>query len=402
MAESEHWDETMSERRLSDGRLLPAEFNDEEATLAATLNEAFNLEAEHLPPEYAQTLLSDGRFDPVDDGYEARIMHRVFQCLELPLSDRERRAATSPRCRQAIDPPIRRYHGRQRGRANRRPSVDLGPAARRAILVALATVALFALNAVTSGAAFASMIRLFVGNGGAQLVASYPTAVGSQAAVPVNTTHAIQINPVWPGEQAQGYTFQGVDVYAGQWWSNGPLVSFRYQKTDQDGAHRLTILEFMPRNQDALQVVQDGSVSNVPVGAANAIFVAGHWMHTKNGPVWSYTDRAELICGDIGEPGLVIWIAADDLKTFDKATVQKMLRQIAQSLTHWNLSDLQPAPDSIRYVGDLQTANGSFGNDVIALVPDGSSGSSPAIYIKIAADSQGIGSDQPPSTNPRF
>ncbi len=382
MAEFEHLEEFAGMRFLQDGRTLPVDFDDDDETLAAQLNDLFNLEREELPPLYAQTLLYQGcdeaEFELASDDFEDRIAERVFQRLEMPRPL-----------------PVKRKPQPAR--------LGFTTSARHAGIAVMIVCVLVAFNAMTSGAALASMIRFIVGRGGAEVVAAYPNHVSTPVAPTTNkmADHMIRINVWWPGNTKsdylvqQGYSFKGMDVYDSQWWSNGALVTLRYVKTDAQGIHRLTVLEFMPTAHDALQVVQNGSISAVPGDGANGIFVVGRWVMSNGITSWSADQRAELISGVQGEPGLVVWIAADDVTPTNMNDMKSMLSNVAETLRPLHYGDLGDTADNIHYQGSDLSATGPFGNDVIALIPADQGSNTAAIFIRLGTD----GADPPPTVS---
>lgn len=364
--------DTQPERLLPDGRTVPADFACDDIELAAWLNGCFDVQGENLPPRYAQTLLGEPEHAAATEDFEERIAAQVFKRLHIP-----RPGPAQPVVRRALA-------------AGRTP----GRAVRRGALAVMAAVALLSLNALTSGAALASVVSLMIGGGGAKLVSHYPTQIVSEP----KTTQAVDpiphFTPQWPGPTVAGYSFQGEDIYAGRSWSDGALVSLRYQLTDAQGlVHHMTILEFVPKALKVLQVVQDGSATAIPFGANNGVFIMGHWVRHGHAMVWQQGQRAELICSGVGEPGLVLWIAADSLSDLAMPQAQALLSQFALSLRPLRYTDLPATNDSVRYLGNQLTdaIEQSFGNDVIALIPDtGSTDGQATTYLRIVpSDSAG-------------
>jgi hypothetical protein len=362
-----------SERMLVDGRHVPETFSDADAEMAQTLNDFFDIAGEELPPSYVQTVLGDPLHAPADDGLEDRIATTVFARLGL-----ERPTIPHPT-------PPRRPRKSLRDRA-RLLAQRVG---RQAALAAMALAMLISYNAIGTGMALASMLQVMAGRGGARVVGTYPTQITTHAPT---TRGARDVNvefvPRWPGNTFDGYTCIGVDILPGQWWTRGAMVALRYEKQVGTDTQHLTMLQFVPAEQVqyALQVVQDGSMSNVTIGSAQGVFVWGQWVREAHQQmIWQPNQRAELIYGapNTGDP--VTWIAADDLSNMTSAQMQTTLVNVANAMQPMHYSHMR-APGS-----DLGIVSASlsmeltspFANDVIALVPDHSNPDAPVVYVRI-------------------
>jgi len=361
------------EERLPDGRLIPADFDGDDVVMTRLFNEVFDIEGEILPPRYAQTLLGSDVSRPATDDFEERIQASVFDKLGLAVPTAGKVRPTSK-------------HGL---RWSRKQSTKSAHPLRQGLLALVAVVSIFVLNGLGTTSAFASVLRYITGQGGVQVTQSYPSKIASDPTTVAKPHHYLELAPQWAGSTIQGYTFLGMNLYDERWWSNGALVTMRYEKTDDTGVHHLTILEFMPRSQVALQVVKDGSVSNVPItNSINGVFVAGNWVHHNNVMEWNQNQRAELICQGIGDPKLVLWIAADGMTNLDIVQMQSLLSGVAKSLTPMSFTNIPSNGQGIQYI-DSRTANNlgePFGNDIIALIPDRTHADDPTVYIKVSAD----------------
>ncbi len=355
-------------RALRNGRKLPIDFTADDTEFAECLNGHFDIQNEELPPLYAQTLLSGQSHAAADDDLETRVHTGVFQSLGLSI---EKHPLTS-------ELPAQRNR-----RRNRKKTI-----AQRAVLAVMSLALIVSLNALFSGTAFASMLDVLSGNTGALFVHSYPTKItkSTPSKTSIQPDHRILFQPDWAGTVIDGYHFVGMDVYDAQWWTVGGLMTLRYIKTDAQGVHQLTILQFLPKNQVALQVVQSGSSEQIPIGSSNGVFVAGHWVRVNGVLQWETAERAELISGAIGQQGLVTWIAVDNISAnVPVETMKPFLVSVAKKLSPFQLEDLANTLEGIKYGGGVVSIGSDqpFGYDVIALTPDAALNSSSMIYIRI-------------------
>lgn len=363
---------------LPDGRKLPADCDEQEADLLLLLNDLFDVEGEDLPPRYAQTLLGDQFYSPADQDFEDRVADSVFRRLSLPRS---------------LVPSVRRPVFHTQIQRLQRAKRLFGQIGKQSVLAALSVFLLLSFSAASSGAALASMLQTIVGRGGTQGVVTLPKNLSDAPTTTATQTipdHRINFKEQWPAKTIAGYTFAGMDVFDSRWWTDGGMVTFRYRMVDAQGTHQLTILEFMPKEHVALQVVKDGSTSSVPIGAANGIFVNGRWVYHNGAAVWEPNQRAELILGSVGEPGLVIWIAADNLSGGNMDQAKQLLVNVASALKPFSLADLTDSSSNLQYLGNrlLNDINQPFGGDVIALKSGDSDSDSSTVYIQLASDSQ--------------
>ncbi len=354
-------------RILRNGRKLPIDFTADDVEIAECLNSHFDIQNEDLPPLYAQTLLSGQSHAVADDDLETRVQTGVFQSLGLNVSKH---------------PLIPNEPARKR-RVIRKKTI-----AQRAVLAVMSLALIISLNSLFSGTAFASMLDVLSGHTGALFVRSYPTKIAKSAPAnaKIQPDHRILFQPNWAGNEIDGYHFVGMDVYDAQWWTVGGLMTLQYVKTDATGVHQLTILQFLPKNQVALQVVQSGSSEQIPVGSSNGVFVAGHWVRVNGTLQWESGERAELISGNIGQQGLVTWIAVDNISSaVPVETMKPFLVSVAKKLSPFQLADLANTLEGIKYGGGVVSigADQPFGYDVIALTPDAALNSNSMIFIRI-------------------
>jgi hypothetical protein len=373
-------------RMLSDGRLAPDDFDAEDLAMAQLLNSAFHIQEEILPPRYTQTLLGNPLHEPADDDFTDRVADNVFRRLALT------------RQTPNTQPVVRRHiAARQRHQAKpRTATVKKRSVVRQSLLALAALVMLLAFESTFNGAAFANVLQyLVVGHSGVYPVKSYPTSVSKKGITTVLTPdHTVHFIEKWPGRMVDGYTISSVNIVSGVWWSDGAIVNLGYQKTDATGLHQLTILEFIPRAQVVLQVVQDGAASSMPIGAENGIFVTGHWADVNHMMTWVPGERAELISGDSDESHVVFWIAADGLSDLNATQMRAMLVDVTNSMQRVGYDQLLSVPGSIQHGdGDLSVGLGQlFKEDIIALVPDRSNPNAPTLYFKVDTSSNQQGS----------
>ncbi|HKD76496.1 MAG TPA: hypothetical protein VKB76_13420 [Ktedonobacterales bacterium] len=385
MGESKPMDETemAADRVLPDGRILPDDFDAEDAALARTLNSVYHIQREYLPPCYAQTLLGYPQYAPASDEFVERVTNSVFERLDLT----RRFAMPAPVVRRRIKP---------QERARPRKNGMMTGMLRQGMVAVMALLVLFSFEALFTSTAFADMMRfLIVGHSGVQAVANYPAITRTSTPVPNKNKpqgdHRILFIPQWAGENILGYSFVGTTVMDKQWWSDNAIISLNYEKRDASGVHHLNILEFHVSSQAVLQVVQDGSSQNIAVGASSAIVIDGHWVQRKPpaAPIWVTDQRAKLIFSDPEDPELVTWIATDDVAGYSQSDVQQRLTTVAQTLKDMNFTDIQRHAGQMQYIGDQPSLDilRSFGGDVIAVLPSTSQSGGAAVYVQIGPPS---------------
>jgi len=384
MAKFEPFDDEAApqEGALDDGRTLPADYTADETEIARWFNAHFDIVGENLPPRYAQTLLGDPCHAPASEDFEERMIISVFQRLEL-----KRPSSPTPTAR-----PVARRRLRLHAQRLVQRVVQRGAVAVMALMMVLCY------NAMGTGVAMANVLQLVVGRGGAQAVATYPHHVAPGGLGTATTGSGIvTFTPRWPGSEIQGYTFSGMQIVTGQWWTQGALVTLHYTSVASIAVQHLDILEFVPNVHVAMQLVQDGWMSSVKIGDAPGVFVWGHWAyHPNQGMVWVPSQRAELIYGGADPSGPVIWIAADALGNQSVDQMQAALMDVAGSLqlmrplgVQFSANDAPGFP--INQVSDIGLP---FRDDVIALVPDRSNPEAPVVDVRIGTDPP----DNPSST----
>ncbi|HEV7129061.1 MAG TPA: hypothetical protein VGN32_16635 [Ktedonobacterales bacterium] len=338
---------------------FPADFSPDEAQFAAELRGLFRPDFEELPPLYVQTLVGEPVHAPVEKHYERKVTHRVFHRLGVarpPVS--------------IVGTPARAHWWAW--------FPDLSAAVRRLgpVGAALATcAALFmVLGLVMATPSFAAGMRILLGHSGVTQVPGYPTTTRPSAlARPAAAGDSAQ--PLtwieWPGSSIHGYTYQDMIVTPQQEWTDGPLVDLRYMRQGSSaGSGVLDIREFRPANSLAgvLQVVADGSATQVIVGSKPGVFVDGRWVHRGSRPMWQPGIAGELI---FEEDGLIFWIVADQRDGMTPAQLAATALQLAPVSLH----ALLPQRPSLRAIGlDVQgEVESPIGDEVLALVPAGSS-----------------------------
>jgi hypothetical protein len=363
MAEFERWGELSAD--ASRARQFPADFTPEDAATAHWLNTLYDIDGEHLPPRYAQTLLGDPQHIPASDDLEERMLDAVFARLALA-----RPAITRPT-------PRPRFFDRAALLAQR-----MG---RQMTFGVMALFMLLSYNALGTSAVFASVLQLIAGHTGTQAVTAYPTMVDARRQTLSAADATLNFTPRWPSYLSHQYLFQRMEVLSGAWWTNGAMVALHYERSDGTGSRPLTILEFLPQNGMALQVVQDGSAQQVQIGHDTGVFVWGQWVrHDRQHVTWEASQRAELIFGgNAGQP--VIWIAANGLGDLSASQMQASLVGMASSLGPMNMGQTPPPVNSLGALSAhlAQGINQPFNNDIIALVPDRSDPSAPTLYVQV-------------------
>lgn len=353
---------------------LPEDFTADEADFAAELRGIFSLEREDLPPLYAQTLAGDVFHRPLESGFEQKLTYRIFRRLHL---------SRSPLFQH---PPETRRWGVASAVVRR-----LGPVGAAA---AAFVFGFMVLSVLVASPSFAQGLRILLAHTGVQQVASYPTVVRPSASMVAQSGHSgsqgdhmatnSPLNIIeWLGPSAQGYTYQGVAVNAPEPWSDGPIVVLRYARPNAGaGSGVLDVQEFRiaPSLSSVLQVVADGSVSQVTVGNLPGVYVDGRWTRNEQRPTWESGVRSELI---FEQDGLIFWIVADQRDGMKQA----QLIAAALQLTPVTLRSMIPVHPSLRVVGqELQGAlTDPAGDAVLALIPAGSSPSDgPASFVSFA------------------
>ncbi len=350
-----------------EGRLSPVDFSGEELALARDLHSLFPLEQEQLPPRFVQTLTAQPRDWAAPTGLVQRVTYRVFHHLRLP------------RRLFAEAPPLAAERSRGLLAFGRAPRT-----------VALSTLlALVVLSLVTIAPSFAQGLRVLVGQTGVQVAPNYPkTLFLPQGQVRYLSLRALQeavpFQVSWLGQTPGAYQFRGLVLHMGQLWADGPVVELQYGHVNPQGSYgQLLVREFRPAaGATVLQVVAKGAAHPVQVDKKQAIYIDGQWVHQRQGIVWRYGTRAELI---YQTDGLIFWITADQRDGADEA----MLEGLAQVLEPLYLGQPRPMlpelyqPHSAQVAAALSPA--SLG-EVIALIPAGvSPETGAAVYIALGS-----------------
>ncbi len=365
MGEYERWGELSDD--ASRARHFPADFTPEDVTTAQWLNARYDIDGEQLPPRYAQTLLGDPQHALASDDFEERTIDAVFARLALARSG----GATRPTARL---------------RLRDRAALLAQRMSRQVTFGVMALAMLLSYNALGTSAAFASVLQLIAGHTGTQAVVAYPTRIDARRSAVAITDMTLNFTPRWPGMASHQYRFVRADVLSAQWWTNGAMVELHYERSDAAGAHPLTLLEFLPQNGMALQVVQDGAAQPVHIGEATGVFVWGHWVrHDRQNVSWEPSQRAELLLGGASNAEPVIWVAANGLGNLTAAQMQSTLVDMASSLGPIQMGTLPPPTNGLSAAGAnlAQAANQPFNNDIIALVPDRSNPAAPTLYVQV-------------------
>lgn len=345
----------------------PEDFSLDEAEFASELRELFCAERDEAPPLYAQTLLSEERTAIPEQGFEHKLVYRVFRRLSLPrrpLVDRKRFAVS---WREVIDPLLHVT----------RPVA----ASFSAVLV------IMVLSVVVASPSFAAGLRILIGHTGVTQVATYPNHVRTDthptnnAADPIySLASAASLETQWLGLASGKYVYQGARALDATEWSTGPVVDIQYQ---QAGAHigtgLLDIREFQVNDgySAVLEVVKAGSavVVNLPNGTS-AVFVDGTWTSSRH--FWQAGTRSELI---FEENNVVFWIVGDQRDGMD----QNELLRLAGLLQPASPRLLEQSDFGVRFIGHSLAVSFSqpVGTDVIMAVPaDQSADTGTGVYYE--------------------
>ena len=361
MGAKEHSDEWLDESPasdLSDGQVgeaertpkrYPRDFSFDEEAFAEALREAFSLEYDDAPPDYAQTLLDDELRAPTPAGYEQKMAYTVLRRLELPR-------------RPLVEPSARRLWAGGGSAWSALADLRDGETLRRAAQYARRPlagilgilVAVMISVVILASPAFASGVQVLLsGHTGVQETQGFPTSARSSSAGDADAAGAtvslfnIKTPISWLGSNSQGYVYQGIHLYQPTTtpsWSNGPVVDMQYARSDRHGAISvLDIREFQIAKQYAgvLQAVQQGSATQISVGNTPAVYVNGGWtthvLHQESGMAggsnvaattysWVTGGQNELI---FEQGGVIFWIVGSPAD----GMTQQTLVQFALALT---------------------------------------------------------------------
>lgn len=353
------------------GRVIPADFGEDDLAFVEELNSLFSPAEEELPPYFVQTLLDaeDPRFYPVERGFEHKTRARVFRHLRL-----RRRLYSAPRSV---------FSGLLNGIS--------GILARRSLLAATAAFMLIMLFTVAFTAqSFAQGLTILLqsGHGGVYETMRYPKNVHTvqrEIKAKAKTNQPEQLTMLaaqqelhfkmyWPQSLPANYSLDSISLYqmANQPWADGPIVELVYDLSRPGvapkGTGQIVIREFKP-TEDVLQLVEDGAAQPIQVGhdgRAKAIYVNGQWIESdKLLPQWFYGQRSELI---YQQDGIVFWIAGDQRDGID----QKVLWATAQSLQTMPFNHLMfmKGETTIVTQSDISQVHDPFTNDVLVLNPN--------------------------------
>jgi hypothetical protein len=350
------------------GTVYPADFTTDEAAFAADLRGVFSPEREELPPRYVETLMGEPRQRPLENGFEQKLAYRVFRQLNLPRPP-------------LFDLPAAERRGSRMVVVARR----LGQVGSTALI---STFLLMLMSLFIAGPSFAAGLRILLGQTGVEQVASYPTTVrtsGKSTPPVAATTLPPDALVQWLGRNVHNYTYAGVSLLSSQGYSAGPVVELSYilQNANHAGSGLLTVREFhlAPGLSSVLQVVADGSVTQVKINDQQGVFVDGQWKQFGPHHMWTSGSKGELIMeqGDV-----ILWIVADQRDGVDAA----QMVAIAKHLTPTPLESLQPRHRQLRSVAqglEASLVDPSFKDELLAVIPVGSSqDSGPTAFVSFA------------------
>ena len=334
----------------------PEDFSLDEAEFASELRELFGAEREELPPLYAQTLLGEERTAIPEQGFEHKLVYRVFRRLSLPrrqLVDRKRVAMS---WRDVVEPLLHVTR----------------PVA--ACFTGLLVVMVF--SVVVASPSFAAGLRILLGHTGVEQVATYPQHVrpwhqqSSDADAVYSLASAASLQMQWLGLATGKYVYQGARAEDATDWSVGPVVDIQYQLT---GAHigtgLLDIREFQVNDaySSVLEVVKAGSATQVKLpDGTPAAYVDGTWTSSRH--YWQSGTRSELI---FEENNVVFWIVGDQRDGMD----QNELLRLAGLLMPTSPRVLEQSDFGVRFIGHSLAVSFQqpIGTDVVKAIPAGQS-----------------------------
>lgn len=346
----------------------PEDFSLDEAEFASELRDLFSTEWEVLPPLYAQTLLGDEQTSIPDQGFEHRLVYRVFRRLSLPrrpLFDRRRLAIS---WREMLAPFL---------------NVTRPMAAGFSALLVVMVV-----SVVLASPSFAAGMRILLGHTGVEQVAALPKNVhkspqASYERDPNNVyslAAAASMQLAWLGLVSGNYVYQGARAEEAAPWSNGAIVDIQYQLT---GAHigtgLLDIREFQVSNESSavLAVVKAGSTAEVKLpDGTNAVYIDGTWIGNRN--LWQPGVRSELV---FEENNTVFWVVGDQRDGMG----QDELLRVMGLLQPVSPRVLEQSDFGVRFVGHSLAVSFAqpVGTDVIKVVPaDQSADSGTGVYFE--------------------
>jgi len=288
------------------GLSFPEDFSIDEEDFASELRELFPLEREVLPPGLAQTLCGDEWRAPVTPGYEAKVTYHVFSRLDLPRA-----------------PLVVQRHTRfdSIATALKRPTKPLA-AAISTLLV------LMVFSVLMASPAFAEGLRILVGQTGVAQVSQLPAHIDTPPSIETSAQQGPPAPVYWLGPSYSNFKFFYANQIAQQEWSEGPITELHYVLTKvAAGGGTLDIREFRVSHdfEAVLQVVQQGSATEVMVGDDPAVYVDGGWNGNSITSGWVTGKRSELI---LQHDGVIIWIVADPRDGMKQAQLVDAARRL--------------------------------------------------------------------------
>lgn len=297
---------------------FPADFSAEEREFASALRDLFPVDQEELPPYFTQTLLENPRQAPAAPGYEHKVVYSVFRQLNLPRPPLAQRRRLVPSWSTI--------------------SSSLAQTSRPILGAVAAFILLIVLSMVLATPSFASGLRLLLlGRTGVEQVHHYPVNVGTSNYTPSGWSVSVNTpnEPIyWLGPSVGKYQYQGMRLLDNERWSNGPLVEVRYAIPGLPDTI-LDLREFQPapRFASVLQVVQDGSATQVTIGNSSAIYVNGNWATALPNSAWNYGTRGELI---FQQGATIIWMVASPGSSASENALASMAAQLSRDVPRPN------------------------------------------------------------------
>lgn len=292
------------------GRRVPPDFLAEEEEFARTLQTAFPLEQEEIPPLFFQTLHGGREYSLAGRDLEQTIASHVFQRLELPLPPAPATAT-------------RREHRSLRGRLPLRLPHAMGLGALFAVLLLGLVVGAPVLAQMALGALFQA--------------GSHSSPAGTRVATLVTAStselpwreaeRVVPFTVYWLGRQSVDYAFQSMRLRLEEDWVAGPLVESQYGIIDGNTTvGRVLVREFQPSvGNTILLTAEEAAVQVFQSGGQPVIYIDGQWGYHDEQQIWEYGSQAELL---YVEHGLLFWIIVQR----PEGAAPQTLQQIADAL----------------------------------------------------------------------
>ncbi len=313
------------------GRRVPPDFFADEAEFARTLQTAFPLEQEEIPPLFFQTLHGGHEYSLAPRDLEQAIASHVFQRLELPVLPAQAPAQAAPSAPRSLRSQVSLRLPHATGLSALFIVLLLG------LAVGAPVLAQMALTTLTQA-----------GNHPARS-ASTTTALTMTETQQLSWREAAQVVPFtiyWLGQQTVDYAFQSMRLRLDEAWAAGPLVESQYGiLAGNTTSGRVLVREFQPAVGRTILVTADQSaVTTFEIGGHPAIYVNGQWERHYEQLIWEYGSQSELLYVD---HGLLFWITMQQPEGASPEVLQQIadsLEQLYFNLSHYALPDTYVPP----------------------------------------------------------